>query len=407
MIPFTSPLGAVSGRLIEFGLRALLAPILIGCGLFAQTIANPNLALSPSGRAVTGWSLTPPETELSADSNGLPEGVSSALRVKVAGESPASGALSQRFDIPAGASKLIISGYVRSELPRAGYIEVKLYKGRTELLRTHGEVLSSPSWQKVSIEIDPQAPVTDKAGVVSVADKIEVLCRWYRQSRHIGGQVWFAKIQLTEVGATVAVLGGHTASELGQNGRHGWGRALSDFCRPGVVVKTYAFGSAPDHDERRRTWAACVAARPDYVLLQPEAPPPGESRIAAASAALQADIAAAREHRLPLILVTPPARRSFDQNGRVIPEDADFIGLVLDAGRAASLPVIDLHALSMERLAILGAQDSLALFTSVKDRTSYSRQGASLLAAMVARALSIQRADTIPSLDMAAVGRAL
>lgn len=389
------------GRGTLFSLLAMVG-VLQGQSL----LTNSELKVAGSGaKSVAGWQLSPASTGLEAEFANLPEGVASALRVTVTEASSGSGALTQRLAIPAAAQKLVLTGHLKSDQPRGGYIEVKLYRGKTELARMNGGVLSAQHWQKVSINIDPH--VTDKQGVAAVADKMEVLCRWYRQEKHIGGNVWFANVQLAEVAGTVAILGGSTATQAADGRKYGWGRMLAEFLRPGVVIENLALPEAAGGEEAvRRTWAACAATKPSYVLLQCDwdrsAGVAPEERAAQLSGAVKGHIRAAREAGVQLILVTPPVRRVFDEQGKLVDEFAGPAA-VKDEG----LPVVDLYGLSAGRLGTMGPEGSQALFSSLKDRANLSKDGARLMAALVVDSLAVQKPGSSALLNLAAAKGAL
>lgn len=369
-------------------------PLVLSAGLAqAQALlTNPDLLIEgAAATSVRGWQLSPQGTPLAQEVENLPEGVESALSVTATEPSPGSGALTQRIVMPAGASKLSLSGYIKSEIPRGGYIEVKLYKGKTELSRTNGGVLSAQYWQKVTINIDPV--VVDKQGVAQTADKLEVLCRWYRQEKHMGGKVWFAQLRLTEVQATVAVLGGSTAAGPAEGRKQAWSRALPEFFKPEVVVERFLFEDVGDGpDGVGKAWSACVAARPSYVLVQCDwgslsALSVGD-RAAQMADWVRARVDAARAAGVPLVLVTPPVRRVFDEQGQRVDEFADLAEAVRSVAKAGSVPLVDLYELSGWRIGTLGAEGSRELYASIKDRTNLSKEGARLMAALVASTLA-------------------
>lgn len=203
-------------------------------------------------KSVSGWQLTLANTGLAAETTDLPAGVVSGLRVTVSEASATSGALMQRLVIPSMTRKLTLTGYVRSSEPRGGYIEVKLYSGRKELSRTNGGVLSEQHWQKVTINIDPA--FVDKQGVATQADRMEVLCRWYRQEKHVGGTVSFAGLQLTETAGPLAVLRA-PMSTVAAPRRGGWGLESGFFRSEDIQAR---FGS----DENGAS-SSMRGARPD------------------------------------------------------------------------------------------------------------------------------------------------
>ncbi len=380
-------------------------------GLRAESLlVNPELRISEGQKTPEGWQLSPPGTVLAEDKEYVPEGVETSLRAIVGENSDQSGQLMQRINIPPGTEKFILSGYMTSEKDRAAYIEVKLYAGKREVLRINGGV-SSQTWQKVSTNIDTH--VTDKDGAPAIADRLEVLCRWYQEEKHVGGQVWFAGLDMKAINTTVSILGGSTATDAsGDEPKCGWGSRFSEFVRPDVAVEfqTVSWLSLGD-TERREACSRALATKPACLLLQFDwselSAIPEQERSTRISNVLKECIQSAKTAGVPLVLVTPPTRRMFDPNGRLMSEFSGEADLISSIGRDTTVPVVDLYRLSGERLGVLGAEGSLPLFTSIKDRTHFSQDGARLIAAIVAQSLAEQESGGPSLMDAAAARKAL
>lgn len=188
-----------SGRALSPYMAVALSLTGVFCGhtvlAVDSVLTNPTLTISAEQSVPDGWQLSPAGTALTTDTVDVPKGVSSAVRLVVGSKAAASGQLMQRISIPADGGKWILTGYMKSDLERAAYIEVKLFEDRRELLRMNGG-LSDGAWKKIEIKIDTQ--VADKTGVFTPANRMEVLCRWYQDDRHVGGTVWFAGLALRE-----------------------------------------------------------------------------------------------------------------------------------------------------------------------------------------------------------------
>ena len=224
------------GAFCRCSVKVIISTLAAGVMNGQSLLNNSELTIADhDAKSVSGWQLTPASTELAAETTDLPAGVMSGLRVTVSEASTTSGALMQRLVIPSMSRKLTLTGYVRSSEPRGGYIEVKLYSGRKELSRTNGGVLSEQHWQKVTINIDPA--FVDKQGVATQVDRMEVLCRWYRQEKHVGGTVSFAGLQLTETAGSLVGTG------TAEGRRCGWGRRSGIFGPQGSLAR---FGSDED-----------------------------------------------------------------------------------------------------------------------------------------------------------------
>ncbi len=103
------------------------------------------------------------------------------------------------------------------------------------------------------------------------------------------------------------------------------------------------------------------------------------------------------------VLITPVMRRRFDTGGKFFDTHGDYPAAVKAVGKAAHVPVIDLHQRSGALLESLGAEASKELFLhfpggyypkypkGVLDDTHFSRYGAELIAGTVAAAIRDQQ----------------
>ena len=88
-------------------------------------------------------------------------------------------------------------------------------------------------------------------------------------------------------------------------------------------------------------------------------------------------IRAAREAGAYPVLITPIARRRFDENGRFLPgSHGDYPAAIRQVGAEENVPVADLTALTERFLAELGDEASKPLFVWPKDNTHLKYDGA-------------------------------
>lgn len=88
------------------------------------------------------------------------------------------------------------------------------------------------------------------------------------------------------------------------------------------------------------------------------------------------------------VLITPIARRRFDDNGRFLPgSHGDYPAAVRKTGLDAGVPVIDLTAITEQFLAELGDEPSKPLFMWPKDNTHLKPEGAVKMAGFLAQGL--------------------
>ncbi|MEZ6110663.1 MAG: hypothetical protein R3C99_06575 [Pirellulaceae bacterium] len=101
------------------------------------------------------------------------------------------------------------------------------------------------------------------------------------------------------------------------------------------------------------------------------------------------DIFAKREARATPILVTPVARRTF-QDGKAVTTLTPYAEATLAVASEEETVVIDLHRASLALYEELGDAASADFSPSVSDRTHFSRKGARAMAKLVAEELAKQ-----------------
>ena len=110
------------------------------------------------------------------------------------------------------------------------------------------------------------------------------------------------------------------------------------------------------------------------------------------------------------ILLTPVARRKFDENGKIVGTHDQYSALVRDIAKQLNVPLIDLDLKSQELLQQFGPETSKLLFLQLQpgehpnypqgkeDNTHFSELGARKMAQLVLvdiRALNLELADRI------------
>ena len=186
----------------------------------------------------------------------------------------------------------------------------------------------------------------------------------------------------------------------------GWGQVFPLFLREGVVVENHAKnGRSTKSFLREGRWDSVLARlRPgDYVMIQfghNDAKTADTNRYADAQteyrANLQEFIRDARSRDAHPILITPVVRRRFDASGEFFDVHGDYPIVVREVGKEENVPVIDLHARSMDLLKRLGPGGSAPLFlhfgpgdfsafpAGKQDDTHFTWRGAAQIARLVA-----------------------
>lgn len=99
-------------------------------------------------------------------------------------------------------------------------------------------------------------------------------------------------------------------------------------------------------------------------------------------------IRAARKAGAFPVLITPIARRHFDENGQFLPgSHGDYPDAVRKTGLETGVPVIDLTAITEQFLSQLGDAPSKPLFMWPKDNTHLRPEGAVTMAGFLSREL--------------------
>ncbi|MBI3865693.1 MAG: hypothetical protein HY290_27790 [Planctomycetia bacterium] len=183
----------------------------------------------------------------------------------------------------------------------------------------------------------------------------------------------------------------------------GWGQVFGEFFDGRVEVRNFAAsGRSAKSFVAEGRWQPVLDAHPDYVFIQfghndqkegdrfadPEKEFPDQ---------LRKYIADARAARAVHVLVTPVARRTFE-NGKPATTLMPYAEAMRKVGRETHTPVIDLHAASFELYGRLGDDASADLSAAATDRTHFSRKGARAMAGLVVAGLPRALPQLIPFL---------
>jgi lysophospholipase L1-like esterase len=185
----------------------------------------------------------------------------------------------------------------------------------------------------------------------------------------------------------------------------GWGRGFKAHVGGGAAVANRAQnGRSSKSYAAEGHWARALALRPDYVLLQfghndvPGKGPDRETDLPTYAANLARYVDEARVQGALPVIVTSLTRRFFTPEGRI---QSDLGGYVEAARRVAAekdVPLVDLHARSIELLDAMGSERGLALGPrkpdGTLDKTHLNAEGSALFGAAVAREL----AQVVPQL---------
>jgi lysophospholipase L1-like esterase len=174
----------------------------------------------------------------------------------------------------------------------------------------------------------------------------------------------------------------------------GWGQVLGEFLDARVEVLNFAVsGRSSKSFLRENRWQPVLDAKPDYVFIQfghNDQPGKGDRATDAGSDFqdnLKRYIHDARQAGAKPVLVTPVARRIFDEEGKPTTTLTPYAEAMRKVGRQTGTPVIDLHQASFDLYARLGDEASRPFSPSDSDRTHFSRKGALAMARLVVEQL--------------------
>lgn len=195
----------------------------------------------------------------------------------------------------------------------------------------------------------------------------------------------------------IALLGDSTVCHYPTNNlKRGWGTYLEGQFPPGAVkVFNFASGGCSTKTFREEgRWEMAQAVKPDVVIIQfghndSHAKDKPEATDAATEfrANLRRYVTEARALGATPILVTPMHRRMFNADGTLNDNLQPYAEAMKAVAAEQGAALIDLHAMSGELLARLGAQASEAFANELGDRTHFNERGAQAMAELVMREL--------------------
>ncbi len=189
----------------------------------------------------------------------------------------------------------------------------------------------------------------------------------------------------------------------------GWGQLFDQFFKQEIQVVNYAKnGRSSKSFIREGRWDSVLTdLKPgDYLFIQfghNDAKISDSTRYAGAHTAYRDNlirfVAETRAKNAFPILLTPVARRSFSEDGVLKDGHGDYPAVVREVANLYQVPLIDMHASSMQLLSGLGAEKSEPLFMRVppgffnalpngkSDNTHFMEKGAATMAGLVAAGL--------------------
>ncbi len=201
-----------------------------------------------------------------------------------------------------------------------------------------------------------------------------------------------AKATATEGNVRIVLVGDSTVTDAG-----GWGAAFAKLLAPQVQCSNMArSGRSSKSYLNEGHWRKALEQKPDYILIQfghNDMPGKGPERETDPDTTYQQYLARyideARAAGARPILVTSMTRRLFSQQGKI---QSNLVPYALAAKKVAQekkVPLVDLHARSIELLDKMGPREAAALNPATKDPrkpdlTHLSAKGSEVMARLVA-----------------------
>jgi len=168
----------------------------------------------------------------------------------------------------------------------------------------------------------------------------------------------------------IVLAGDSTVTE-----KQGWGLGFAELVTSDVELHNLAKGgrsSKSFHDEG--IWAKCLELKPDYILIQfghNDEPGKGLARETDAGTTyyenMKRYVAEARKIGAKPILVTSLTRRQFKEDGKIHSSLISYVNAVKKVAAEEKVPLLDLHARSIEYFEKLGAEGWHHLSTIKED----------------------------------------
>ena len=236
--------------------------------------------------------------------------------------------------------------------------------------------------------------------------------RWDSKTLFLGCGLGILAVWAIQPSARIFLVGDSTMADKPPCGspERGWGQAFPLFLRDGVVVENHARNGRSTRSflcEGR--WDSVMARlrAGDYVMIQfghNDAKRSDTTRFADAQTEYRCNLTRfirdTRSRGGHPVLITPVARRRFDARGEFYDVHGVYPDVVREVGRTEDVPVVDLHARSVDLLRRLGEERSKPLYLHFgpgefsafpdgkQDDTHFSWHGAAEVARLVAEEIS-------------------
>ncbi|MCM1077165.1 MAG: rhamnogalacturonan acetylesterase [Bacteroides sp.] len=237
--------------------------------------------------------------------------------------------------------------------------------------------------------------VHKRTPAISLSDTVRI------NPREVGTPTWDDKLTLEFTGAspavseiviepadssvtTVFLCGNSTVVDQVCEPWASWGQIIPSFFNENVVIANHAESGERTSSfiSRKRLDKVLSMARPgDWIMMEfghNDQKDRGEGCGAWYNFSINLKVFIDRAHAKGLnpVLVTPTARRMFDENGRVVNTHGEYVDAIREVARRENVPLIDLNPMTMKLYESLGTEDSKKAFVHYPDGRFPGQTGA-------------------------------
>ncbi len=208
---------------------------------------------------------------------------------------------------------------------------------------------------------------------------------------------------MTTVPVRVVIIGDSTVCNYPEDRPdRGWGQFFEEQFNDGSlqVVNLAVGGRSTKTFITEGRWEKALNQKPDYILIQfghNDSHKPGKPESTNASTDykeyLHRYINESRENGAVPIMVTPMVRRTFNSKGKLYGNLQPYADAMKEVGIELNVPVIDLHASSMQLVKELGPDESTSLASKEGDRTHFNEKGARAMLDLIMQELPSKAPD--------------
>ncbi|MDP4190534.1 MAG: GDSL-type esterase/lipase family protein [Bacteroidota bacterium] len=206
---------------------------------------------------------------------------------------------------------------------------------------------------------------------------------------------------------TIFLIGDSTLADkpLDDNPERGWGQLFRGFLKSDILLENHAVnGRSSKSFIHQGLWANVLSKlnNGDYVFIQfghNDSKISDTSRYAEAHTSFKKNLIKfvneSRSKGAVPVLITPVNRRKFDKEGNFVDQHADYPNVVREVSKEFNVPLIDLHAKSLNLFRKMGPEETKKLFLHIppstykacpkgkEDNSHFSREGAIKIAELV------------------------